>query len=70
MKGLFEVLIQEASVGEITGTILFFLASLAGLCYAFETLVPALVVLILFLLWVFSYAVASLLKLHFGDGDD
>lgn len=70
MKGLFEVLIEETTVGEIAGVILLFLASVAGLCFIFGTLVPALVVLILFLLWVFSYAVASLLKLHFGDGDD
>lgn len=70
MKDLFQVFIEEATVGEITGTILFFLAGVAGLCFILETLIPALVIIILFLLWAFSYAVASLLKLHFGDKDD
>lgn len=70
MKDLFEAIIEEATVGEITGTILFFLAGVAGLCYMFDTIIPALILIIFFLLWAISYAVASLLKLHFGDKDD
>lgn len=70
MKDLFEAFIEEATVGEITGTILLFLAGIAGLCFIFGTLVPALVLIGFFLLWAISYCIASLLKLHLGDKDD
>jgi hypothetical protein len=70
MKSLFEVFIEEASVSEITGFIFLALSAVVGLCFMLDSLIPALIVIIFFLLWAFSYSVASLIKLHIGDNDE